>query len=282
MGDKKSFSGISWIKAILFLQIISSIYLVFYKLFFEKFLFLDFFTQGNLFGDIANVFSNELFYIILTLFSVIITSLVLFGVYKRIKWTYYLAFISFIIGILVSFGSIIWNLVSLKFTVLIPYIFNIATNSLFIWYFIKRKEYFLDKSYNLNFSNPDIQKQEKIFKRLIIIFIVLYFVLLIVVSVFITATQLSSSLTLVNEINKRDPSSALKFCEAKTNLKEKDICLFTFVQLDIKKYQLTGVENICLQISDLNIRDNCYLLALKCSDIKNADLKAGCIKVSKI
>lgn len=263
MADKQNIpKGLSWIKAILVLGIIGGVL----SLILKKIIFS---SVGFLSGTLGDIF---------IIISLVIMILIWVGIHKRIDSFYKLALIWFGLEILLSLITLITSLFSLEsFNQLSIPLIRILLNSLFVWYLLKRKDYFYAKEQLFNLEDPIIQSQEKIFKRILIAIFIIYLVFAMVGP---KAFEMYQMVTIMKGVADKEVPVALDLCRAKSP-SDKDYCIYKIVEFKKKSYDFRSGE-VCEEISSSKYKNSCYLVLNQCSKITDENVKNICNSLSKL
>lgn len=260
VGKENIPTGLSWIKAILILSIIGG----FFSLILKKTIFYNNTFMGGAFGDI------------LIITSIVIMILIIFGINKRIDTFYKLALIWFSIEILISLITIITGAFNIKSAnqITAP-IIKILLNSLFIWYLSKRKDYFYSKK-PFNKEDQKTKREEKIFKKSLIIIIIIYVVFAMIGQ---AAYETYKTATIMKEIKGKEVPEALNLCREKSST-DKDYCIYKIVELNKENHDF-GNGEVCEEITSTSYKNKCYIILNKCDKISDENLKRLCNSLLK-
>jgi hypothetical protein len=199
---------------------------------------------------ISGMFAKTLNFIFFLLILVIV-----YGLIKRIKWTYYLTLSIYFLSLLSSFISILsWNeiqnsiLSSLTIIIIPTIILSILINGLTFWYVLTKKEYF--------FSNKKIEietKEDKIFTYSINLFLIITFIVIIgsLINFSIRITDTIDELMV--KINNQTFTESLFFCDDQKE--DKDLC---YVALATKHSNEEYISRLCNKIESNFYQFTCY------------------------
>jgi hypothetical protein len=146
--------------------------------------------------------------------SIVMSIIIFYGIIKRNKTLYVVALIWFIAEIIISAASLA--------------ISSIFLYLLFIWYFLKRKDYFEQKQ--LNFDDPAVKKQEKILKIGIIAWLVIS---IVIYSALPQIYEINRLATVMPGYGRMNVTDALELCREKQTA-DKDFCLYNMVEMKRK------------------------------------------------
>ena len=212
-------------------------------------------------------FIGDIFIVI----SLVVMILIVVGINKRSYTLYKLALIWFSLMILEDVIYVIIQLFNLEyFNQLLGVAPHLSFMCLFMWYLLKRKDYFVDKYQPFNFDDPIVQKQEKTFKRAVIgIFIILFIIIFLP-----KTTDLYKTITIMKGVYDKDVPTALELCRSK-NIADRDFCIYEIVKSKNKEYDF-GEGEVCEEISSSKYKDNCYMLLYQCNKLTNKNAKNIC------
>ncbi|MGM5488835.1 MAG: hypothetical protein ACQESG_07850 [Nanobdellota archaeon] len=142
---------------------------------------------------------------------------------------------------------------------------GILMNAFFIWYLVRREDYFEGK---FDLAHPIIQREERIFMVAVIGLVVISFVIGFIIPQVVAFYQ---EVTVMNDISGKDVPEALEICRNGTYT---DYCIFTVVETHHKRHDFE--VGVCKEIAEVEYRDACYLVLDECAKIVEDDTKALC------
>lgn len=225
-------------------------YSIILSLFYLSLLFQS--DMGVFFGFlITGIFAKTLNFIFFLLILVII-----FGLIKKIKWTYYLTLSIYFLSLLSSFISILsWNeiqnsiLSSLTIIIIPTIILSILINGLTFWYILTKKDYFFLKTVSLKET-----KEDKIFIYSINIFLLLTFIIIVGSMINFTVRITNTIDELMIKINNQSFTESLFYCDDLVD-EDKDLC---YVALVTKHSDENYISRICNKIESNFYKFTCY------------------------